>query len=178
MASAPNGGDSQAPSAATNLTVTDRTSSTLSVTWDAASDAGSSGLVRYAVTVDGRVEQTVDAATTSTTVSGLSADTSYDVGVTAFDGANNESNTVVVAATTDSADSDGSGTGSGGDTGSGTGSGSGSGSGSASDSDSGSSGGWWGSGGDSGSGSGGDTGGWWDTGGDGSSDDSDSGGWW
>lgn len=175
-----NANDGQAPSVASNLSVTDRTASSLTVAWDAASDAGGSGLDRYVVTIDGEVEETVDASTTSATISGLSADASYDVGVTAFDAANNESLTDVVSASTRPAGSDGSGTGtgSGGDTGSGTGGETGSGTGA----DSGT-----GSGGDTGSGSGGETGTGSDTGTgstDGASDDSGTGdgsgssGWW
>lgn len=193
MANADNG-DALAPTAASNLAVNERTASSLTVSWADASDTGGSGLDRYAVTVDGSVVQTVDASTTQATVSGLSAETSYDVGVTAFDAANNESYTVVTSASTEAAGSDGSGTGSGsggsgsgGETGSGTGSGSGgeTGSGSSTDSgtdsgsDSGGSG-WWGSGSgsDTGSDSGSDSGsGWWGSS-SGSDSGSDSGGWW
>lgn len=185
MANADNGSDEQAPSAASNIAVADRTASSLTVSWDAATDTGGSGLDRYAVTVDGSVVRTVDAPTTRTTVSGLSADTGYDVGVTAFDGANNESYTVVTSAATEPADSDGSGTGSGssGETGSGSGDDTGSGSSTGADSDSGTD--WWGSGSDSGSdsGSGSDSdagSGWWSgsSGSDPGSDSDSGSGWW
>lgn len=177
-------GDTLAPSATPDIAVDDRTATSLSVSWGGASDTGGSGLDRYAVTVDGRVVQTVDAPTTSATLTGLSADTSYDIGVTAFDGANNESYTLVRTATTAAESSDGDETGSGG-------SGSGGADGEPGDTDSGSEdgGSWWesGSSGDSGSDTGG---GWWgadsgsDSGGDGGwlgsggSDTDGDGGWW
>lgn len=162
-------GDTIAPSATSDIAVDDRTPTSLTVSWAAASDTGGSGLARYAVTVDGRVVQTVDAPTTSATLSGLSADTTYDVGVTAFDGANNESYTAVSTGTT-AAESDRDETASGG-------SGAGGADGGSGDADSGSAGdgSWWGSG-SSGDGSGSDTGGdWW--GSDSGSDSGGSGGW-
>ncbi|UPM45182.1 endo-1,4-beta-xylanase [Halocatena salina] len=100
--------DTTAPSTPTNLSVSSTTNSSVTVTWNTASDTGGSGLDHYVVTVDGSQNQTVAAGMTQTTVSSLSAGTSYEIGVRAVDGAGNESATTTVAATT--TDDDGSGT--------------------------------------------------------------------
>jgi hypothetical protein len=97
-------GDTNAPSVPANLSVTTATTATVEVSWDASTDSGGSGLDRYAVSVDGSEAQSVAADTTSATVEGLSADTSYDIAVTAVDGAGNESDAATVAVTTDVAD--------------------------------------------------------------------------
>ncbi|GAB3684663.1 hypothetical protein GCM10028857_13960 [Salinarchaeum chitinilyticum] len=93
--------DQTAPTAPSNLSVTDATSSSIDVDWDAASDSGGSGLDHYTVSVDGTQEQTVPAGTTSATIAELSPDTSYAIGVSAVDGAGNESPDATVSATTD-----------------------------------------------------------------------------
>jgi mannan endo-1,4-beta-mannosidase len=92
--------DTTAPPAPANLSVTGTTTSTVELSWDAVEDAGGSGLDRYAVSVDGSGEQTVPAGTTSATVEGLSPDTTYEVAVTAVDGAGNASAAATVTATT------------------------------------------------------------------------------
>ncbi|WP_415380361.1 fibronectin type III domain-containing protein [Halosimplex sp. TS25] len=97
-------GDQQAPTTPANLSVSGTTSSSVSVSWDASSDSGGSGIDHYVVSVDGSQDQTVAAGTTSATVDGLDAETSYAIGVTAVDGAGNESATASVSATTDAAD--------------------------------------------------------------------------
>ncbi|WP_135364599.1 fibronectin type III domain-containing protein [Halosimplex halophilum] len=93
-------GDTTAPPAPTDLSVTDTTDSSISVDWGAVEDSGGSGLDHYAVSVDGSEVRTVPAGTTSATVDGLSAETSYTVAVTAVDGAGNESAAASVSATT------------------------------------------------------------------------------
>ncbi len=95
------GGDETAPTVPSNLSVSATTGSSVSVGWDASSDTGGSGLDQYAVAVDGNSDHTVSAGTTSTTVSGLSEDTEYVIGVSAVDGAGNESDRATVTATTD-----------------------------------------------------------------------------
>ncbi|WP_235853569.1 fibronectin type III domain-containing protein [Halosimplex salinum] len=97
-------GDSMAPVTPSNLSVTEATTDSVTVSWDAATDEGGSGLDHYVVYVDGSQDQTVGADTTSATVDGLSADTSYDVAVSAVDGAGNESSAATVTATTDQSD--------------------------------------------------------------------------
>ncbi|WP_330632939.1 cellulase family glycosylhydrolase [Halocatena halophila] len=97
--------DSTAPTPPSNLTVTETTASSVTVSWDAASDSGT-GVDSYLLTVDDQQTQTVPAGTTSATLSGLSSDTSYSVGVSALDGAGNESGVVTVTATTSPADDD------------------------------------------------------------------------
>jgi len=98
--------DTTAPDTPTNLTATDATSSSITVSWDAVTDNGTSGLDHYNVFVDGSQDQQVPAGTSMATVGSLSADTSYEIGVSAVDGAGNESSTVAVTASTDA---DGSG---------------------------------------------------------------------
>ncbi|RRJ31508.1 endo-1,4-beta-xylanase [Halocatena pleomorpha] len=100
--------DTTAPSTPTNLSINSTTNSSVTVAWDAASDTGGSGLDHYVVSVDGSQDQTVAAGMTQTTVSGLSAGSTYEIGVQAVDGAGNESTTTTVTATT--TDDDGSGT--------------------------------------------------------------------
>ncbi len=92
--------DETAPTPPSNLSVTETTSSSATVGWDASSDTGGSGLDQYVVLVDGSRDQTVPAGITQTTVAGLSAGTSYEVGVSALDGAGNQSEPVTVSATT------------------------------------------------------------------------------
>jgi len=91
-------GDSTAPSAPTGLTTTGTTTSSIGLSWNASSDSGT-GVSEYTVYVNGSANQTVSG--TSATVSGLSADTSYDLQVSATDGAGNESalSSVLTAAT-------------------------------------------------------------------------------
>ena len=96
--------DGTAPTAPSNLSVTGTTSSSVDVDWDASTDSGGSGLDHYVVYLDGSQDQTVPAGTTSATISGLSADTSYQVGVSAVDGAGNESATTTASAATDADD--------------------------------------------------------------------------
>ncbi len=100
------GDDTTAPSSPSSLSVTGTTNSSVSLAWESASDTGGSGLDQYTITVDGSRDHTVSAGTTETTVSGLTAGTSYEVGVSALDGAGNQSEPVTVSATT--TDDDGS----------------------------------------------------------------------
>ncbi|MFC6963230.1 cellulase family glycosylhydrolase [Halocatena marina] len=95
------GGDTTAPTAPSNLSVTETTSSSVTVSWDGSTDSGGSGLAHYAVSVDGSQNQTVSAGTTSTTVDSLASETSYEIGVTAVDGAGNTSGAVTTTAATD-----------------------------------------------------------------------------
>ncbi|WP_225335199.1 cellulase family glycosylhydrolase [Halomicrobium urmianum] len=92
-------GDATAPSPPSNLSVTTSESS-VTVSWDAASDAGGSGLAEYVASAGGS-ETTVAAGTTEATVDGLDSGTEYEVSVVAVDGAGNESGPATVAATTD-----------------------------------------------------------------------------
>ncbi len=100
--------DTTPPTLPSNLSVSATTDSSVSVGWDAASDTGGSGLDQYVISVDGNSDHTVSAGTTSTTVSGLSAETSYEIGVSAVDGAGNTSDAVSTTATTDAGDGGGS----------------------------------------------------------------------
>ncbi len=92
--------DTAAPTAPSNLSVTGTTNSSVSFAWDAATDTGGSGLSHYVIAVDGSRDHTVSADTTSTTITDLTADTEYEIGVAALDGAGNESATTTVVATT------------------------------------------------------------------------------
>ncbi|WEL22214.1 fibronectin type III domain-containing protein [Halorhabdus sp. BNX81] len=99
--------DTTAPSIPSNLTVTDETSSSITIQWSASTDSGTSGLAQYNVLVDGSLEQTVSAGTTSATIDGLAADTSYQIAVSAEDGAGNTSGTTTITADTDAGSDDG-----------------------------------------------------------------------
>jgi len=96
--------DTTPPTAPGDLTVTETTDSSISLSWDAATDDGGSGLAHYDVSVDGALDQQVPAGTTTATVDGLDPGTAYDIGVSAVDGAGNESGTVTVTATTGDGD--------------------------------------------------------------------------
>ncbi|WP_232343084.1 DUF4397 domain-containing protein [Halosimplex litoreum] len=96
--------DETAPPAPTSLSVASTSTDAVTVDWMGVSDSGGSGLAEYAVYLDGSMEQTVPAGTTEATVDGLSADTTYTVGVAAVDNAGNESAQTSVTATTEAAD--------------------------------------------------------------------------
>ncbi|ACV12565.1 glycoside hydrolase family 9 [Halorhabdus utahensis DSM 12940] len=96
--------DTTAPTAPSNLSVVETTASSAEVEWEAASDEGGSGLDHYTISVAGDFDQQVGAGTTTATVEELDAETTYEIGVSAVDGAGNESDTVTVEATTDEAD--------------------------------------------------------------------------
>jgi len=69
-----------------------QTSSEVTLTWQASTDAGSSGLAGYCVWVDGKsVTCTSDPTTTSLVLRGLFPWQTYELSVSAFDGAGNES---------------------------------------------------------------------------------------
>ncbi|MFC5468967.1 carbohydrate binding domain-containing protein [Cohnella suwonensis] len=81
--------DATAPSAPGNLTVTGTTSSSISLSWSAATD--NVGVAEYAIYRGGAKVATVAAGTTSYTDAGLTASTTYAYTVTASDAAHNES---------------------------------------------------------------------------------------
>lgn len=80
-------GDTQAPSAPGNLRSTGKTSSSVSLAWDASTD--NVGVTGYDVFKNGTLATT--STTTSATVSGLTASTSYSFTVQAKDSAGNKS---------------------------------------------------------------------------------------
>ncbi|MFB6163396.1 MAG: fibronectin type III domain-containing protein [Halococcoides sp.] len=94
------GEDGTAPTSPSNLRSTGRTSTSVDIAWDPASDAGGSGLDHYRITVDGSEETTVAAGTTTATISGLSSNTEYSIGVVAVDGAGNRSAPASLTVTT------------------------------------------------------------------------------
>jgi parallel beta-helix repeat protein len=79
--------DTQAPSQPTGLTLTSRTTSSLSVTWAASTD--NVGVVGYGVYKAGTRVGT--ASSTNYTVTGLACGTSYTISVDAYDAAGNRS---------------------------------------------------------------------------------------
>ncbi|GAA1750376.1 glycoside hydrolase family 9 protein [Streptomonospora arabica] len=85
--------DETAPTAPGEPAVSDVTSSEATLTWDASTDEGGSGVDGYDVyRVDGDSAQKIGSADgTSFTLTGLEADTEYTVHVVARDGAGNES---------------------------------------------------------------------------------------
>ncbi|MCU4973599.1 fibronectin type III domain-containing protein [Halobacteria archaeon AArc-m2/3/4] len=96
------------PTAPSNLEVTSRTETSVSVMWDASSDGETEAEVEvdhYVVSVDGLEDgEQLASDTTSTTVSGLSPDTTYEIAVTAVDDAGNESSESTVSVRTDGDD--------------------------------------------------------------------------
>ncbi|NBI30268.1 hypothetical protein ERL59_15070 [Chengkuizengella sp. YPA3-1-1] len=94
--------DHEAPSIPSNLQVTGKSSNSVSLAWDASTD--NVGVTGYMITYDiGSVEVT----NTTTTINGLSAETTYTFTVTAKDAAGNESDGVSIQATTDEGDPSG-----------------------------------------------------------------------
>ena len=94
----PSGGDTQPPTAPTNLVVTGHTSSTIAVSWSAATD--NVGVTGYRI-MEGTT-QVGTTATTSFTVSGLVAASTHAYTVVAVDAAGNASPaSAAVTATTD-----------------------------------------------------------------------------
>ncbi len=81
------GEDTQAPTVPTGLAAGDVTSSSVELTWDAASD--DTGVAGYLVHRDG--DEVADVSGTSATDSGLDAGTAYSYTVTAYDAAGNTS---------------------------------------------------------------------------------------
>ncbi|MGI9650591.1 endonuclease [Chryseobacterium sp. RLHN22] len=89
--------DTQTPSTVTNLTVSGKTTNTVSLTWNASTD--NVGVSSYDVYMNGSLKTNV--ASTSTTVSGLNPSTTYNFYVKAKDAAGNVSaNSSTVSATT------------------------------------------------------------------------------
>lgn len=89
------GGDTQAPSAPTNLSASGTTLTSTNLSWTASTD--NVGVTGYDVYVDGNLDGST--ASTNYTVTGLSASTSYNMYVRAKDAAGNvssQSNTVTV----------------------------------------------------------------------------------
>ncbi len=101
------GGDTQAPTAPSNLRVTGKTSGSVSLAWDASTD--NVGVTAYDVYNGSSVATTVSG--TSATVSGLAASTSYTFTVRARDAAGNTSAASnAVSVTTDAGGGGGGGT--------------------------------------------------------------------
>lgn len=79
--------DTQAPSTVTNLTVSGKTSNTVSLTWNAATD--NVAVSSYDVYMNGSLKTNV--SSTSTTVTGLNPSTTYNFYIKAKDAAGNSS---------------------------------------------------------------------------------------
>ncbi|WP_412850910.1 endonuclease [Chryseobacterium sp. PMSZPI] len=89
--------DTQAPTAATGLNITGKTSNSISLSWTAATD--NVGVTSYAVYMNGTLNTTV--SSTSATISGLNPSTTYNFYVVAKDAAGNSSpNSSTVSGTT------------------------------------------------------------------------------
>ncbi|WP_248905171.1 cellulase family glycosylhydrolase [Halocatena marina] len=93
--------DEQLPPVPSGLTVDGVTEVTVDISWSAVTDNGDAGLSHYNITLDGTKRTEAPKGTTSTTISELTADTTYTIGVSAVDRARNESSTVTAQATTD-----------------------------------------------------------------------------
>ncbi|ASK30218.1 endonuclease I [Chryseobacterium sp. T16E-39] len=91
--------DTQAPTTVTGLTVSGKTSNSVSLSWTASTD--NVGVSSYDIYMNGSLKTNV--SSTSTTVSGLSASTTYSFYAVAKDAAGNtSSNSSTVSATTES----------------------------------------------------------------------------
>lgn len=80
--------DNEAPTTPTNLALESSTTNSLSITWDASTD--NIEVTNYNIYVDSVLNKTIGSAT-NTKISFLMDNTSYDVQVSALDGAGNES---------------------------------------------------------------------------------------
>lgn len=95
--SQPSSNDTQAPTVATGLTVSGKTSNSIALSWNASTD--NVGVSSYNVYMDGTLKTTVNS--TSTTISGLAPSTTYSFYVVAQDAAGNSSaNSATVSGTT------------------------------------------------------------------------------
>jgi glucose/arabinose dehydrogenase/phosphatidylethanolamine-binding protein (PEBP) family uncharacterized protein len=81
--------DPEPPTPPTNLAVSNIKSNAATFSWTAATD--NVGVVRYEINKGGNILKTVDGNTTSASVDTLTANTTYDVSVGAFDAAGNAS---------------------------------------------------------------------------------------
>ncbi len=88
-------GDTTPPSVPTGLTATATSCSEISLTWDASTDVGGSGLKGYYVFRNGSYIKQV--TTTSTTDTGLAELTAYSYTVSAVDNADNQSAQSIVS---------------------------------------------------------------------------------
>lgn len=98
------GGDTQAPTAPTNLLSSLNTDTTADLSWNAATD--NVGVTNYKIFKDGSLEATLNNVS-SYQVTGLTASTAYNFTVTALDAANNESVTSNIVSVTTNANSGG-----------------------------------------------------------------------
>ncbi|MEM9921792.1 MAG: S8 family serine peptidase, partial [Bacteroidota bacterium] len=90
------GPDTDPPSVPTNLTATNTTQTSTDLSWNASTD--NIGVDGYNVYVNGALNGST--STTSYTVTGLSASTTYTMSVSAYDAAGNESNSASTSVTT------------------------------------------------------------------------------
>ncbi|MFD1064212.1 endonuclease [Winogradskyella litorisediminis] len=81
--------DTQAPTVPTNLVTSNATTSTIDLSWTASTD--NTAVTTYDVFVDGVFNVTTNSATTTFTVTGLSANTNYSFTLLAKDGSGNAS---------------------------------------------------------------------------------------
>lgn len=91
--------DTQAPEKPQNPSVNDNAETELSVYWDAASDAGGTGVARYEVFLGDDPEPATTTTETATRITGLTTRDTFDVRVVAVDGAGNRSPAATVTAT-------------------------------------------------------------------------------
>ena len=92
-------GDTEAPTVPGDVTTSEVTSDSVTVTWTPSSD--DSAVTAYKVLVNGELVATLGADATSYKISGLEAGTAYDIQVLAVDAAGNESEAATVSVTTE-----------------------------------------------------------------------------
>ncbi|OGY22068.1 MAG: hypothetical protein A2113_02560 [Candidatus Woykebacteria bacterium GWA1_44_8] len=90
--------DTTAPTPPGNLRVTNKTTNSVSLAWDASTDSGGSGLAGYRVYRDGA--QVATTTSTSYSDSSLTPSTTYSYYVKAYDNANNSANSSTISTTT------------------------------------------------------------------------------
>ncbi|SFZ94045.1 Lysophospholipase L1 [Flaviramulus basaltis] len=81
--------DNVAPSIPTNFLAVNTTSNTVDLTWNASSD--NNGITKYKIYNNGNLIATVAGSITNYTLTGLTANTTYELTIRALDAANNES---------------------------------------------------------------------------------------
>ncbi|GAB3040618.1 hypothetical protein GCM10025298_32560 [Natronobiforma cellulositropha] len=97
--------DTVAPPSPPGLEVTSASFTELDLAWEAVDDSGEAGMSHYNVYVDGDHHASVYDGT-ETTLTGLTAETDYEIAVTAQDRAGNESGESTVSASTESFEDD------------------------------------------------------------------------
>lgn len=96
--------DSTAPPTPSNLSLVRASEISVEISWDPVSDRGEAGMSNYNVYLDGAIHTEIVAGTTTATVTGLEPSSTYEIGVSAVDGGNNESSVATIVVETRATD--------------------------------------------------------------------------